>query len=132
MRLAERPRPDTRQRLGRDGEAAAEAALRRAGLRILERRFRMRLGEIDLIAEDGEVIVFVEVKTRRLAGYGRPAEAVTPRKQRRMARVALGYLQRTRRLDRPCRFDVVELLGPPGGELRARHIVDAFRLWPSG
>ncbi len=120
------------QRLGRAGEAVAEGVLRRAGLRILDRRFRSREGEIDLVAEDGAVVVFVEVKTRSGGGYGSPAEAVTGRKRGRMARAALAYLASRRLLERPSRFDVVEVLRTGDGLLSARHIVDAFRLTRSG
>jgi len=123
---------ESRGRLGERGEAAAEGLLRRAGMKILERRFRVRFGEIDLIAEQGGQLIFVEVKTRRGSGYGRPAAAVTGIKRERMARVALAYLQRRSWLGRPCRFDVVEVLAAPGGELETRHIADAFRLWKTG
>ena len=68
---------DARGRLGRIGETAAEQALRSKGITVLERRFRLRSGEIDLIAEQGDLLIFVEVKTRRGTGYGRPAESVT-------------------------------------------------------
>jgi putative endonuclease len=126
------PRPDRRQALGRLGEAAAENALREAGLQILERRFRVRIGEIDLIASLGRLLVFVEVKTRTGHTYGTPAEAVTVTKQRRIARVAEVYLARKGWHDRPCRFDVVDVLRESSGALIVRHIPDAFRLWPSG
>ena len=129
--LRERP-ADDRQQLGRRGEEAAEQALRRVGLRVLERRFRTRTGEIDLIAEEGPLLVFVEVKARRGHGYGQPAEAVTARKRQRIGRVALAYLSRNDWLERPCRFDVVEVQVEPGGEESIRHIQDAFRLWPTG
>ncbi len=128
--LAE-PRRDGRHDLGRRGEDAAAAALRRAGLVIVERRFRNRLGEIDLIARRDDLVMFVEVKTRRGSGFG-VAEAVTPSKRRRMARVALGYLTLRRWHQRPCRFDVVEVTEQPDGTLSTRHIDDAFRLWPTG
>lgn len=121
-----------RQRLASAGEAAAEQALLRQGMRVLERRYRRRFGEIDLIAEQGKRLVFVEVKTRRGAGYGRPAEAVTPRKRQRIALVALAYLQQRGWLERPCRFDVVEVLVGSDDGRRVRHIPDAFRLWPTG
>lgn len=127
-----RPPAASRERLGPRGEAAAEAFLRRAGMNILERRFRIRRGEIDLIAEQDGRIVFVEVKARGGAGYGSPAAAVTKRKRERMATVALAYLQRRAWLTRPCRFDVVEVVAGPGEALELRHIVDAFRLWPTG
>jgi putative endonuclease len=131
MILAE-PRPTRRQRLGLRGEREAEDVLLRAGLEVLDRRFRLRGGEIDLVALDGDVVVFVEVKARRLDGYGAPAEAVTPRKQRRIARTALAWLKGRGWLERVCRFDVIELWGEPDGPLRTRHRVDAFRLWPTG
>lgn len=121
------PRPDPRQELGRLGEAEAEAALYRDGLRVIERRFRCRLGEIDLIALHGDVIVFVEVKTRRGDGYGRPAEAVHARKRASIAAVALEFLRRRRWLERVCRFDVVEVrFGSVGA--RTSRLEDAFRL----
>lgn len=123
---------DPRQRLGRAGEAAAEAALARAGCRVLERRFRTRAGEIDLIVLDGDVIVFVEVKARSGLAYGRPHEAVMRRKQLRMARAALGYLARRRMLDRTTRFDVVEVMVGPDGSFTIHHIRDAFRHGAAG
>jgi len=119
---------DPRRRLGAEGETVAAEFLRRAGLRILERRYRTRLGEIDLIAEDGTVLVFVEVKARRGSGFGRPAEAVDRRKQQRLGRVATLYLQRRGWLERSCRFDVVEILAGSDGRYRVEHLVDAFRL----
>jgi putative endonuclease len=99
---------------------------------VLARRHRRRIGEIDLVAQDGELLVFIEVKTRRGTGYGAPAEAVTPLKRRRMARVAQEFLWRRGWLARPCRFDVVEVYASGTKVERIRHIVDAFRLWPTG
>jgi len=127
--LAE-PSRDPRQQLGELGEAVAAATLEKAGWRILARRFRLRLGEIDLVAERGGLLIFVEVKTRRGTRYGRPAEAVTPRKQARIARAALAYLSRTDRLTQPTRFDVIEVYAGEGGIRRVRHIEDAFRAGP--
>jgi putative endonuclease len=101
-------------------------------MKVLERRFRLRSGELDLIAEQGELVVFVEVKTRRGTGFGQPAESVTAAKRARMARVALAYLKGRNWLERPCRFDVVEVLVGHAGAPRVRHIADAFRLWPTG
>jgi putative endonuclease len=123
---------DPRQRLGFDGERAAERALVEAGMTILERRFRLRIGEIDLIASHGPLLVFVEVKTRRGLSYGLPAQAVTARKRDRIARVAAVYLMRRGWSERPCRFDVVQVFAGPAGIERVDHIVDAFRLWPGG
>jgi putative endonuclease len=118
---------DPRQTLGRRGEQLAARFLQRAGLRIIERRFRLRCGEIDLIALDRELVVFVEVKTRRGRGYGTPAESVTPTKQRKISRVALIFLSRRGWHERPCRFDVVEIVAA-GKTPEIRHIPDAFRL----
>jgi putative endonuclease len=122
---------DRRQQLGRDGEDAAVRALESAGLVVLERRFRCRAGEIDVVARDGETVVFVEVKARAADGFGSPAEAVHARKRARMARVAAFWL-RGRAAEPPCRFDVVEVRRLPGGGLAARHLEDAFRLWRTG
>jgi len=125
--LAE-PSSDPRQRLGQLGEAAAAQLLVEAGFEILDRRCRVRAGEIDLVALDGETLVFVEVKARNGTGYGTPAAAVTPAKQRRLARVALTLLSRRGWLDRRCRFDVVEVFASGGRVRRVNHIRDAFRL----
>jgi putative endonuclease len=120
---------DPRQLLGRCGERAAAQALRRAGLRIVAERARAGGVELDLVAEDGELLVFVEVKARRGTGYGTPAESVTAGKRRRLVRGALAWLARRGALDRPCRFDVVEVTATAQG-LHVRHIEDAFRPEP--
>ena len=113
--------------LGARGEARAEEFLRNAGWRIVDRRFRCRGGEIDLIAIDGEIVVFVEVKARAGTGYGMPTEAVVPLKQRRIARTALAWLARNDALEQRCRFDVIEIVAEPGTPETIRHIADAFR-----
>lgn len=123
-----RPEPDPRHRLGAFGEDAALRVLTAAGLTVIAARARSRAGELDLVAIDGELVVFVEVKTRRSIAQGRPADAVTPAKQARLARAALAFLQHRRWLDRPCRFDVVEVIcGPGAGRPEVNHIIDAFR-----
>jgi putative endonuclease len=98
---------DPRQRLGKSGEDLACAELERRGYAILARRYRTRYGEIDIVARDAGVIVFAEVKARVTDRFGRPAEAVTRQKQRRIARMAVDFLARHRLQDGPCRFDVV-------------------------
>jgi len=100
---------DPRQTLGELGETLACDELRRRGYAILERRYRTRYGEIDVVARHGEVLVFVEVKTRVGDAFGSGAEAVTGYKQRRVARMAADFLARRRLQDRPCRFDVVSI-----------------------
>jgi putative endonuclease len=98
---------DPRQSLGILGESLACAELSRRGYVILARRYRTRLGEIDIVARDGEVIVFIEVKARDGNDFGGGAESVTRWKQRRIAKMAMDFLARHRLHDRPCRFDVV-------------------------
>ena len=92
---------------GEYGEELACRELTRRGYSILARRYRTRLGEIDIVARDGEMLVFVEVKTRTSARHGGPLAAVSWDKQRRLTRMALDYLARSRTAGAPCRFDVV-------------------------
>ncbi len=96
-----------RARLGKQGEDLACRELRRRGYSILARGYRTRYGEIDIVARDGAVLVFVEVKARSTAVCGSPLDALTPLKQRRVAAMARSYLLRAGWGDRPCRFDVV-------------------------
>ena len=96
--------------LGKQGEDLACRKLRRLGYEILARRYRTRHGEIDIVAMDGEVLVFVEVKTRSSDRFGTPLAAVTPVKQRRLTRMALDYLARSHTTGVPCRFDVVSVV----------------------
>ncbi len=98
---------DRRRGRGLLGEDLACAELRRRGYAVLERGFRTRFGEIDIVARHGGQIVFVEVKARASGRCGDGAEAVTPYKQWRVARMAAEYLVRRGLHDRPCRFDVV-------------------------
>jgi putative endonuclease len=116
--------PTHRKRLGTDGETVAARFLEARGWRILARNFRCVGGEMDLIAkapgENGPVLVFVEVKTRRGTQHGTPIEAVDARKQARLSTVAQTYLgQRDMGGEEPdCRFDVVEVLFGPDGLAR--------------
>lgn len=118
---------DDRQSFGASGEAAAERFLRRQRYTILERNYRCPLGEADLIALDGTVIVFIEVKTRAGAATGSPFEAVDRRKQRQLVRIANYYLSRHRLHGRDARFDVVGVR-LDGGELRCELIRNAFEV----
>jgi len=110
----------TRPRLsGAEGEDAAVRFLESRGYRIVERNYRTRLGEIDVIAEEGRTLVFVEVKSRLNDRFGGPGAAVTPAKQARIARLAQLYLLQRRLGDRMCRFDVVLI---QGGDPKTRRI----------
>jgi putative endonuclease len=113
-----------RRLLGARGEREAARWLRRQGFRILVRGYRTPRGEIDLIARDGDTVVFVEVKTRRA---GEPAEAVTPEKQQRLSLAALQFLKRHRLLEARSRFDVVALVWPDTSRApTVEHIRNAF------
>ena len=96
--------------LGQTGEELACRELRRRGYAILARCYRTRLGEIDIIARDKDVLVFVEVKARSGHEFGGPLAAVTLAKQRKLMRMALDYLARSRLSGVACRFDVVGVL----------------------
>ena len=96
---------------GAAGEEEAARYLEAQGYRILERNFRFRtMGEIDIIAEEGDELVFCEVKTRWGEGFGAPEEAVTAAKQRTIRKIAAAYLALHGIGDRPCRCDVVSIL----------------------
>lgn len=112
--------------LGREGEDRAARYLVRRGYKILERNYRTRAGEIDLIALDRGVVAFVEVKTRTSNAFGAPELAVTPQKQRRMIKAALGYIKYKKIHQVPCRFDVVAI--SVGDEHEMELIQNAFEL----
>ena len=107
---------------GKLAETLAADYLQARGLRLLERNYGCRLGEIDLILADGPVLVFVEVRLRRSAGYGGAAASITAAKRQRILRAARHYLSGKK--ERPCRFDVV-LLDAPVAE-RIEWIKNAF------
>jgi len=112
---------------GRRGEDEAVGYLRKNGYRILARNLRARFGEIDVVAEDGPVLCFVEIKSRSSIRFGWPEEAVTPQKRQRLVRLASWYLQSHRSNDlRPVRFDVLSILTGPDGPARIRLIKGAF------
>lgn len=96
-----------KKKLGAQGEQIAINYLHNRGYQILERNYRNKLGEIDIIAKHGNDLVFIEVKTRSDKVFGSPLEAVTSAKQRQLAKVALEYLSRQNCFDQPARFDVV-------------------------
>jgi putative endonuclease len=98
---------DYRQSLGKLGENLACAALAERGYAIITTRYRTRIGEIDIVARDGDTTVFVEVKSRAGDEFGGAAAAVTAWKQRKVALMALDYLARYHLEDTACRFDVV-------------------------
>ena len=96
-----------KKELGARGEEIAVRYLKRRGYRILERNYRIRLGEIDIIAKQGGDLVFIEVKTRSDILFGSPLESVTPAKQKLLSKVALEYVNKHDCHNSPSRFDVV-------------------------
>ncbi|MEO5897664.1 MAG: YraN family protein [Vicinamibacterales bacterium] len=117
-----------RQKLGESGEELACRELGARGYAIVARRYRTRYGELDIVARDGDVVVFVEVKLRTTGEFGTAAEAVTPWKQRRVVAMAVDYLSRNGLTDRPCRFDVVAVDIQDNGVPAVTVIPGAFAL----
>lgn len=127
--LAERARPLS---LGEQGERAAAKYLRKQGYKIVATRERIRFGEIDIIAVEGtkrtgRTLVFIEVKTRRRADQGRPAEAVDRTRRTRMTRAALAFQKGHGLLEVPSRFDVIEVVWPKeSAQPETTHLQNAF------
>ena len=112
---------------GKLGEDLAVAYLRKVGYRILAQNYRCLYGEVDIIAEDGNVIVFIEVKSRKSETFGDPQEAVGLEKQKKLSRISLHYLQQKRLEICNARFDVVAVKLLPDGT-RIELIRNAFNL----
>jgi putative endonuclease len=113
------------QRFGEQGERVAERWLRRRGWRILDRRWRSGRRDLDLVAVQGDVVAFVEVKARRRNEFGGPVEAVGWRKQRELRRSAACWIDRHGAPGQAYRFDVIGVWMAPG-QVRVRHVADAF------
>ncbi|MCU0241210.1 MAG: YraN family protein [Vicinamibacteria bacterium] len=112
-------------RRGQMGEHLAQAYLRRAGMDIIECNFRVRSGEIDIVAREGQTTVFVEVKERQASAHGEAVEAVTYEKRRRIVRAARIYASRHALSEKRLRFDVIAI-DWRGGQAHIRHDRDAF------
>lgn len=119
---------DLRHLFGRRAESDAEALLRRKGYAILGRNVRSPLGELDLVAKDGDVLVFVEVKARRTDAMGGAIHAVDGRKRAKLIKLAAQYLARHRLGDVVCRFDVVVCQGGRDRSDRLEHLQNAFEV----
>ncbi len=112
--------------LGPAGEKVAARHLRRAGYRIVARNYTCPAGEIDVIALDGDTLVFVEVKTRCRADLADPEVNITAHKRRQLTHVARYYLAEKSAQERPSRFDVVAVVLPEKGRPIVEHFIDAF------
>jgi putative endonuclease len=114
-----------RRDLGQRSERAAEAFLQGQRYTIIARNYRCAVGEIDLIAQDRDTLVFVEVRSHTGERFGDPLESVTLRKQRQIAKTALYYVMRQGMTNRPLRFDVIGICWE--GDLpRVSHVQNAF------
>ena len=109
---------------GKKSEIIAADFLKQKGYKIIELNHKNKVGEIDIIAQDKEYLVFVEVKARMSRAFGDPLEAVNYRKQQKIRQVAELYLIKKRKTDANCRFDVVAILGDEDSNIR--HIENAF------
>lgn len=118
----------TRQQKGKLGEEAACRWLREQGYLIMEQNWRCRRGEIDIIASDGDLLIFVEVRSRSGAGkYGTPQESVDIRKMKQVRSTAVVYLQQSRGRELQIRFDVVAVMLDAAGQIvTIEHIENAF------
>jgi len=113
--------------LGKKAEEAAALYLRNHGYKIIERNFRCSFGEMDIIAEDGDVLVFVEVRSRSSSAYGLPQETVAWVKQQKLRRLAGFYLKKNKAGERKCRFDVIGILFDQKTEIETLDLIqDAF------
>jgi len=113
--------------LGNYGESLAKQYLQNQGYRILEENFRNKLGEIDLIVQDGKMICFVEVKTRNSLDQGQPYEAINSWKIRKLSQMATFYLKHQyHTLEIPARFDVISIVQDKPNPPKIQHIKNAF------
>lgn len=117
---------DPRHQFGHASEHLAEQFLLAKGYRIIERNLRTSIGELDLVAEDGEVLVFVEVKGRTSEAFGGALEAVGYRKQAKLVKLASQYLAQRHISQKACRFDVVLVQGRAGHPGHIEHLQNAF------
>lgn len=115
-----------RQILGEKGEKQAARYLKKKGYKIITANYRCKYGEIDLIARDADMLIFIEVKTRTSTDFGDPASAVDYRKQQQISKVAHHYLITHHNDDVDARFDVISILSPRGQKTEIEHITDAF------
>jgi len=121
-----RPQREKKE-LGRRGEELALRFLNKSGYKIIERNYVCKMGEMDIIAQEKDTLVFVEVKTRTSMDFGPPQLAVNPTKQMQLSKVALNFLKEKRLEDVKARFDVVAIVLKPTGE-EVELIKDAFDL----
>jgi putative endonuclease len=113
--------------LGSEGEDLAAKFLKKKGYAVISRNYKTSIGEIDIVAKDGDTTVFIEVKTRANDAFGYPFEAVNQSKRRKLKNLALLYLKKERQ-DFPVRFDVISISRAHDHETSIEHIIDAFEV----
>lgn len=114
------------QALGKSGEELAQKFLKKKKYRIITQGYRLFRGEIDIIAYEGDTLVFIEVKTRRRSQFGEPEESVTLSKQKQIQKIAQGFLTYNHLENAKCRFDVLAVTCNENQEYNIRHFKDAF------
>lgn len=120
-----------KQAFGEASEKKAAEYLRQQGYRILSLNYRTKLGEIDIIARDGAVICFVEVKSRSSFAFGHPKDAVDSRKQRKISQCALLYLKENNIYEKSCRFDILSIIQECPDRFDFQLLKAAFDLYPA-
>jgi len=112
--------------LGKHGEDLAVTYLKKNRYTIIQRNYRQKSGEIDIIARNGDTLIFVEVKTRKSLHFGHPFEAVTQKKQAQISRTALDYMTRNKLTEATVRFDVISIMMVPDGNPQIEHLTNCF------
>ena len=120
---------DFRKKFGFEGERLAEKYLKRKGYKIIQKNYRCKLGEIDIIAEQNKVIIFVEVRSKHSEKLGLPQDSINTAKIGQISRAALCYIKEKKLIDQTCRFDVIAITFPTNSqEPKIEHIENAFEL----
>lgn len=117
---------NSKKQVGDRGEDIAVDLLKSKDYKIIERNFRFGHGEIDIIAKDGEILVFIEVKTRKNLEFGQPEYAVTKNKQQQIRKISEAYLYEKKIMDVDCRIDVIAILLKKNLPPQINHIENAF------
>ena len=113
---------------GKRGEGIAVSYLKKQGYKIIEKNYKTKLGEIDIIAKDKGVISFIEVRSKNSVGFGSPEETVTRKKETKISKAALTYIKRYKLENETCRFDVVSIQGDDSPDPEIKLIKNAFDL----
>ncbi len=126
MKEEQNNRKSSYKSLGKGGEDIAEKILLSKGYQIVKRNFQFGKGEIDIIAKDGDCLVFVEVKSRKNYDFGEPEYSITKSKQRQLKKLAEAYFYVNGISEQLCRFDVITIVGEKEDDMKINHIENAF------